>query len=80
MAGGLRGLEFCLGDVKLLASAAVAAAAEFLSGTKVESDKRSAADSLSGGELRQQSSVKDESHVYVLVSVSHLCCPVCSTF
>lgn len=47
----LRGLEFCLGDVELLAADAVAAAAEFLSGTQVESNKRSAADRLSGGEL-----------------------------
>lgn len=59
VAGCLRGLEFCLGDVKLLAAAAVAAAAEFLSGAQVESNERPATECLSGGKLRWQRSVKD---------------------
>lgn len=55
----LRGLEFCLGDVKLLAAAAVAAATEFLSGAQAESNERPATECLGGGKLPQQRSVKD---------------------
>lgn len=52
LADCLRGLEFCLGDVKLLAADAVAAATEFLSGAQVESNERPATERLSGGKLR----------------------------